>query len=452
MIELKAVPAAWRGDTLSDGDGLVGEVRVSGTGHVAVRFKYAFKWLGKVTWFQAGTWPSLSMEDIRASRDAARALLKKGVNPNDGKKAARLEEQSKVEATLAAAAAQKAADLTVSDMFDAWLESGVVRKDENKELERSFNKDVIPAIGNKPVRQVSESDLRALLANIVKRDANRMAVRVYEEIVQMFAWAELRKPWRLLLAEGNPARLVEIEKIVPASYVLAVERDRILSDAEILELQKRFVDLHAAYDAAQKKYEATRPLKLESQIALWICLGTGCRIGELLMARWEHVDFKKKEWRVPVENVKQTQAKQQDHLVLLSDFSMQQFERLKKLTGDTAWCFSSKEGTDHVSVKTVSKQVGDRQMMFKHGKPLKNRRQDNTLVLSGGKSGAWTPHDLRRTAATIMQRLGVSLDVIDRCQGHVLAGSRVRRHYLHHDYAPEKRDAWDRLGVYLQNL
>jgi hypothetical protein len=46
----------------------------------------------------------------------------------------------------------------------------------------------------------------------------------------------------------------------------------------------------------------------------------------------------------------------------------------------------------------------------------------------------------------MMQALGVSLDVIDRCQNHVLAGSRVRRHYLHHDYADEKKNAWNLLG------
>ena len=62
--------------------------------------------------------------------------------------------------------------------------------------------------------------------------------------------------------------------------------------------------------------------------------------------------------------------------------------------------------------------------------PMKNRRQDNTLVLAKRKTGAWTPHDLRRTGATLMQKLGVSLEMINRCQNHVLAGSKVRRHYL----------------------
>lgn len=44
-----------------------------------------------------------------------------------------------------------------------------------------------------------------------------------------------------------------------------------------------------------------------------------------------------------------------------------------------------------------------------------------------------------------MQRLKVDMDIIDRCQNHVLSGSRVRRHYLKHDYAEEKQEAWDKL-------
>jgi hypothetical protein len=83
---------------------------------------------------------------------------------------------------------------------------------------------------------------------------------------------------------------------------------------------------------------------------------------------------------------------------------------------------------------------------------LHGRTNDNTLVLSGGSSGEWTPHDLRRTAATMMQALGVSPDVIDRCQNHVLSGSRVRRHYMKHEYADEKRVAWELLGSEIENI
>lgn len=103
-------------------------------------------------------------------------------------------------------------------------------------------------------------------------------------------------------------------------------------------------------------------------------------------------------------------------------------------------------------LKSVSKQVGDRQVRFKKRKPLKNCRHDDSLVLSDGKTGEWTPHDLRRTGATMRQQLGVPPDVIDRCQNHVLAGSRVRRAYLHYDYAAEKREAWERLGERIEAL
>ena len=52
----------------------------------------------------------------------------------------------------------------------------------------------------------------------------------------------------------------------------------------------------------------------------------------------------------------------------------------------------------------------------------------------------------------MMQALQVSPDIIDRCQNHVMKGSRVRRHYLHYDYATEKRDAWVALGKRLQDI
>lgn len=100
----------------------------------------------------------------------------------------------------------------------------------------------------------------------------------------------------------------------------------------------------------------------------------------------------------------------------------------------------------HVCVKTVSKQVGDRQIQFKNRKDLSRRANDNALVLKSGSHREWTPHDMRRTGATMMQALGVLPDIIDRCQNHLMAGSRVRRHYLHHEFADEKKAAWETLG------
>ena len=57
-----------------------------------------------------------------------------------------------------------------------------------------------------------------------------------------------------------------------------------------------------------------------------------------------------------------------------------------------------------------------------------------------------------RTGATMMQALGISLELIERCQNHVLPGSKVPRHYMLHDYADEKRAAWAALSERLAAL
>ncbi len=448
-VELKAVPAAWKADTLSDSEGLSGEVRVATDGAVSIRWRYGFKWNGKVQWHHCGTWPNLTMAKIRQERDDARQLVRSGVNPRDHKKAERIEAQAKIEATIAEAERRDAERLPFGSMFEAWLSNGVSRADGNAELRRTFGKDVLPAIGALPVRELTDDHLREVLRTVGQaRGRGRTAERMLSELRQMFRWAEKRKPWRALLIDDNPAELVDLKMVVPQGYESGI-RERTLSPAEIRELRDTFERLEENYRKAPDRRAATRPVQRETQLAMWICLSVGCRIGELLQARWEHVDLDAGEWFVPKENTK-TKV---EWRVYLSDFSHRQFTALKELTGGSEWCFPARHHDEgHVNIKSMSKQIGDRQIRFKERRPLKHRRNDDTLVLAGGENGEWTPHDLRRTASTMMQQLGVLPDVIDRCQNHVLPGSKVRRHYLHHDFADEKRTAWQLLGKRLEAI
>ena len=185
------------------------------------------------------------------------------------------------------------------------------------------------------------------------------------------------------------------------------------------------------YARAANKREAAQPIEITTQCAIWIMLATTCRVGELTMARWEHVNFERAVWFIPKENVKDRVS---SLTVGLSEFALGYFRRLYDRSGDTDWCFPNYAGTSHISTQAMTKQISDRQTMFQRGRDggpravMTHRCQDNRLVLQGGKHGAWTAHDLRRTGATLMQSLGVALDVIDRCQNHVLPGSKVRRH------------------------
>lgn len=403
----------------------------------------------------------LSLADARVEAMTIRALARKGIDYQvQLEELRRAEEQRRVDAVAAddlRRTQEQLDSLSVADLFTVWLADGVRRKDGNVELRRAFAKDVLPVIGTIQVRFLTEHDLRRLLRALVERGVNRLAVVTYNNLRQMFLWAEKRQPWRKLLVHGNPVELIEIAKVVAANYDLRNERKRRLSADEIRELYCLCQMMRGQYENADNKRRAVHPMVPTTEVALWIMLSTLCRVGELSKARWEHVNFETAEWFIPKENSKGATGKKADFLVFLSPFASEQFRALHSLTGHSEWCFPATNREGHLCEKTISKQVGDRQVMFKtdrHGQPgapMQHRsKNENALALSGGVNGAWTPHDLRRTGATLMQELGVPLDTIDRCQNHVLPGSKTRRHYLLHDYALEKRDAWNSLGVRLE--
>lgn len=452
---LEAIRPDQAGTTVRDEGGLLGRVRVKATGGVTVSFYYRYRFDGKSRDQSCGTWPADSLSVIRTARDAARSKVAAGIDPGAEKKVARHEQQQAVAAKLAEIEVARVGELTVKDMFDAWIKDGVRRKDGNAQLMRLFGAYVNPVIGATGIKVLTEHEIRDALRAQVDRGVNRTAVILYSSLVQMFAWAQKRQPWRKLMTDGNPMDLIEIEKIVSADYDMHNQSDRILSSVEITELRDLLQLGEDEFANAADKRRARRPLAKPTQRAIWIMLSTLCRVGELSMARWDDVDLDGGEWFIPRENVKDSVA---DMRVYLSAFALAQFQQLHAVTGHSAWCFPSADEESHIDTKSITKQIGDRQSMFKKSKdggarkPMKNRRCDDTLVLAGGKAGDWTPHDLRRTGATMMQALGVPLDTIDRCQNHVLSGSKVRRHYLHHDYADEKREAWRALGARLEEM
>lgn len=437
------------GQVIRDDGGLFGKVKKTKSG-ISVAFYYRYRWEVKSKDFSCGTWPNKAISEIRLQRDKARHQLSSGINPNDAKKAAKLEAQSQNERIINAAKHKAAELLTVQDLHDEWLSEGVARKDNNKELNRRFKKDVLPSLGKTPLNTLNDKSIRSMLRGVAKRGCNRLTISIYKDFNQMLLWGEKRNPWRKLLIDGNPAQLVEIKKLIDPDY--QEQRDRVLSVTEIIELENIFKNTEKAYSElpAGKKYSGQRPLDKKSQIALWLCLSTLCRVGELLQAEWKDVDLVNGVWFIPAGNAKS----KADHFIFLSDFSMKQLKKLNEMSGHSPFLFPSRNAPDKaVDSKSLSKSIGDRQTRFKkRTKALSNRRHDNSLVLSNGINGKWTPHDLRRTGSTMMQAEGISLDIIDRCQNHVIAGSKIRRHYLHHSYENEKRDAWEQLGRRLDKV
>ncbi len=343
---------------------------------------------------------------------------------------------------------ENADNLTIKNLFDIWIKTGVNRKDGNKSIIQSFNKHVSPIIGAIKIKELNENHLTNLYRSIINLETNRTAVMVSKDICQMLTWGEKRRPWRSLMAEGNPASLVQIKKLLPPDYTNI--RERILSPEEIWNLNQIFSNMTTNYKNSKEKNGIERPLKKESQHALWISLSTTCRIGELLKSEWRHIDFTNRTWLIPKENTKGENGNKQNITIFLSDFTLKHFKELYELTKESKWVFpATYKPMSHICEKAVSKQVGDRQIKFKNRtKKLTSRRESNSLVLGNED---WTPHDLRRTGATLMQKLGIPNHIVDLCQNHsILTGTQ--KHYLLYRYNDDKRDAWQRLGQKLEQI
>jgi integrase len=152
-----------------------------------------------------------------------------------------------------------------------------------------------------------------------------------------------------------------------------------------------------------------------------------------------YVDMVNRTWHLP------DTKNGRDHTIHLSEFALHQFARLRDMRESCAWIFPNRSGTGPVCVKSFNKQLSDRQRTDAERMNHRSKSVD-ALALPGG---TWTPHDLRRTAASLMASLGISGDVIDECLNHMLE-SRVRRIYIRDRRESDQARAFDALGAKLQ--
>lgn len=72
----------------------------------------------------------------------------------------------------------------------------------------------------------------------------------------------------------------------------------------------------------------------------------------------------------------------------------------------------------------------------------KRTKKSDSLILPGGK---WTPHDLRRSGATLMGNSGIRPDIIEKCLNHV-EQNKMMRIYQRQSLQKEQAEAWVIIG------
>ena len=418
---------------VTEAGGLYGVVKRLKDGSASVWFRWRFRHGGKLVDFTAGSWPGDSLATIRQAHEWAQSEVKAGRNPNATRQLSKVQEaqtqaeQIRIhEKETVEALALKWQSVELTKRVSGEQETG--RFDNGVELIRSFTKDVFPAIGSKPVQAVTKTDCLHILNSVKERGALRMANRLLNDLTQFFNWCRV-------MGYITTSPLEDVRRKHVGGK--ATPRDRVLWDVSPTTTQPEaeLQELHSRLPSAR--------LQRESELTIWILLSTMARVGEIAKAQWKDVDLTKGVWFLP--ETKNGKA----HHIHLSAFALRHFRELHTLTGSSQWVLpgrnTRKDGTpaDHVCPKSLAKQFGDRQ---ERDTPMSGRtKATGTLALPGGK---WTPHDLRRTGATIMAHLGVSVDIIEKALNHTPANSLIAVYQTASRFQ-EQQVAWDKLGQHL---
>lgn len=366
--KLRTLKAQEKPYQIADGGGLFIEVMPGGKR--VWRLRYRLK--GKQEKVTLGDYPSFSLVDARRWREDCKAKVARGESPM----------RSKQE--------QKAAELdTVEAFARRWLAEVVEKNTEQpRNIKRVIEKDIIPAIGQKELAEVTTGDILAIADRIKARGADQMALLTRNVLKRMFAYAIARQK-----VTFNPAAAVE------ASYIAtAKSRDVALTPDEVGRL------LRGIYTSSMRRAH---------KLALHLLILCMVRKSELLEARWDEIDFNKDEWVIPAERMKKDRA----HVVYLSRQALAMFEELKSLACGSPYVLPSRgdlnqpiaHSTLNVAIRALELDVRD-----------------------------FVIHDFRRTASTHLHEAGFNSDWIEKALAHEQKG--IRGVYNKAQYAEQRRN------------
>ncbi|MBX3642298.1 MAG: tyrosine-type recombinase/integrase [Rubrivivax sp.] len=381
---LKALKPREKVFTVADNRGLY--VEVFPTGGVVWRYRYRLN--GKLEKLTLGKYPALTLKNARFKRDEAAQAAAMGTSPAEQKRLAKV----------------AAADATTVAEFGERFFREIVAKDRADLTmpRRYFDKAILPAIGAKPVRDVTTEDVRAIIWRKKDEGFDAAAGQIRGVLKRLFDYAATAG-----LVTTNPVLALPMRHVHKAKA-----RERALSPEEI----KTF--LRAAFESN---------IRRQFKIALHLVLLTMVRKSELLLARWEHVDLEHAEWHIPAEHSKTGKP----HIVFLSRQAVALFKELHILAG----------GSDLVLPGRGSLT-----------KPFAHNAINNALkvALRGQPIPAFTIHDLRRTASTLLHESGWPSDVVEKALNHTIGG--VRGVYNRAEYAPKRLEMLQFWADFIEQL
>jgi integrase len=254
---------------------------------------------------------------------------------------------------------------------------------------------VLPAWRGRTVHDISRRNVIALIEPIAE-EHGYMANRTLGFIHKFFAWLAARD-----VIAANPASGVEMPGV-------ETPRQRFLDDTEIRALWLACGD-DPIFGAAVR-----------------IMMLTGCRRSEAAEIAWSEIDEQARLWVLPAARSKS----KREHKIPLSPLAWQIISSVPRIAGCA-----------HVFSTTGEGPIAN----FHHIKARLDAK------LNFGEH--WQFHDIRRSVASGLQRLGTRVEVIEATLGHRSGSFRgIIGTYQVHDYADERRIALQQWADHITHL
>lgn len=318
-----------------------------------------------------GSYDLVSLAEAREKREIARKQVANGIDPVEERKAQKLAQQLSTENSFEAISREWHANKA-----DRWT---VAYRDE---IIKTFEQDVFPFIGKRPVGEIKPLELLEVLRRIEKRGALEKTRKVRQRCGEVFRYAIITGR-----AEYNPAPDLAIALAVPKQkhhpFLSAEELPHFIRDLE-------------AYTGS-----------VITKNAVKIVLLTGVRTQEMRFSTWDEVDLEKGVWEIPAERMKMRRP----HLVPLSRQVIDIFQQLKPITGHYPYIFIGRNNRK---------------------KPISKESITQVIELLGYKGRA-TGHGFRHTMSTILHEEGFDSAWIETQLAHADKNS-IRAIYNHAQY------------------
>ena len=359
--------------------------------------------------YTLGKHGNLTPDQARKRAKELAALVDQGIDPRRQELDV-IAEQDEAD-RLAAEGARLEGELAFEKVSVLWLdhyENEKVRRPSSVALAKLVvNRHLQPHLAGKSMPKIGRADLQAALDAIpVKQRGIRRAVFAYASV--LFGWAHKRGD-----IAGNPLQAMAKPEAPKA-------RDRVLADAELVSV-----------------WQASNKLRQPFGAFFRFLILTGQRREEVAGMAWAELDRATATWIIPAGRAKNGVA----HIVPLAATVIDELDRLalvkqvKDRINDqdaTRWPKAgpvlTTNGAAAISGFSKAKKALDGE--------IANLRED------GGAIEPWRVHDLRRTLATGLQRLGVRFEVTEATLNHVSgAKGGVAGIYQRHDWRDEKRSA-----------